>query len=63
MSSSSRKQKKPSQSPPLDRYYKDVCDYCRLADERCKPGSLRETNCILAAILEQLKVKDLERGE
>jgi len=63
MSSSSRKKSRSSQLSPLDRFYDDVCPECRLTLERCQPGSVRETNCILAAILEQLKVKDLERGE
>jgi hypothetical protein len=63
MSSSLRKKTSSPRSPPLDRFYRDNCDYCNQEAVRCDPGSLREVSCILAAILEQLKRTEKERGE
>jgi len=38
----------------LDWYHEEHCSHCDVPTDRCRSGSNKERNCILAAILHEL---------
>jgi len=41
----------------LDWYHENHCAHCDVPGDKCPPGSSKERNCILAAILHEVTTK------